>query len=59
MGATVPGVTVEKQPQYLLELCWAVAKGQLPADKFAVGVRAAGLQVPGEEVSALVSDTIW
>ena len=43
VGATITGVTADNQVQFLLELAWAVAKGDLEPPKFPVAVRAAAV----------------
>ena len=58
IGATVLGITEANVRQYLLELMYAVVAGQLPAAKFAVGLRASGVKMEAQSPDVLVQ-LLW
>ena len=55
-GATITGIELEQRPKFLHELATAVLSGALPPDKFAVGIKAAGL---AEGCSEDIADLFW
>jgi len=58
IGATVLGITESNVRQYLLELMYAVVAGQLPAAKFAVGLKASGVKMEAQSPDVLVQ-LLW
>ena len=52
------GVTEANVRQYMLELMYAVVAGQLPAAKFAVGLRASGVKLEAQSPDVLVQ-LLW
>lgn len=58
VGPTIPGVSQANMSQFLLELVRAVAAGALHPGKFAVAVKAAGVEA-SDEVAALIADVLW
>ena len=56
IGATIPGIAAEQRPQFAFELSAAVLSGDLPPDKFAVGLKAAGVD---ENESQHLADLVW
>ena len=59
VGATIVGVDAGKLPEFLLEVVWAAAKGQLQVDKFATAVRAVGLGDINEQLEELLPELLW
>ena len=58
IGATVLGVNEANVRQYMLELMYAVVAGQLPAPKFAVGLKASGVKLEAQAPDVLVQ-LLW
>ena len=56
IGATIPGIAPEQRAQLAFELSSVVLSGELPPDKFAVGLRAAGVD---ESESQHLADLVW
>ena len=50
------GVSAENVTDYLLELTWAVARGQLEPCKFSVAVKAAAIT---EDQSSTLTHVLW
>lgn len=55
-GPTITGIELQQRPAFLHELATAVLSGALPPDKFAVGIKAAGL---AEGCSEDIADLFW
>ncbi|KAK9815918.1 hypothetical protein WJX72_011962 [[Myrmecia] bisecta] len=58
VGATVTGVNADNIKQYLYELAWAAASGELAANKFSEGVKAAGSAGNGS-LAVSLADLLW
>uniref|UniRef100_A0A383V3G1 Uncharacterized protein n=1 Tax=Tetradesmus obliquus TaxID=3088 RepID=A0A383V3G1_TETOB len=56
VGATIPGIDADKQPQFLLELVQAYGRGALQLDAFFQAIGAAGLT---GDVSSDLMEAIW
>ncbi|KAK3270167.1 THO complex subunit 2 [Cymbomonas tetramitiformis] len=56
-GPTISGINATNVKQYLMELCWAVAKASLLPEKFVIAVKAA-VKVDAE-LHSLLADVIW
>ena len=59
VGATITGVTEANMHQFLYELGWAVAKGQLKPDKYGEAVKASGLDTGSSGFDSTLVSTIW
>lgn len=59
VGATLVGVDAADYLAFSYELVWAVAKGELQADKFAVAVKAAGLGVDTASLRDSLAEVLW
>ncbi len=59
VGATIVGVDAANLPEFLLEVVWAAAKGQLQVAKFATAVGAVGLGDIKEQLEELLPELLW
>ena len=60
VGATIVGVDTSNLPQFLLEVVWAAAKGQLQPEKLATAVRSLGLgEAAPKQLGELLPDVLW
>ena len=59
VGATITGVDESNTHQFLYELCWTAARGQLQPNKFVVAVRAAGIAADTQTLDAWLVDILW
>lgn len=59
VGATIDGVGEDDHIPFAHELAWAVAKGQLHAEKFAVAVKAISPGSDGAALNDSTAEILW
>lgn len=59
VGATIVGLDSGNLLQFLLEVVWGAAKGQLQADKVATAVKSVGLGEELKQLEELLPEVLW